>query len=61
MSGSGGVLVHVFTSFRHLLLRNRVSIEDLLLGSGIGFIHFKGGHTYLGTVLSKIENMHFTL
>jgi hypothetical protein len=25
MSGSGGVLVHVFTAFRHLLLRNRVS------------------------------------
>jgi len=35
MSGSGGVLVHVFTAFRHLLLRNRDSIWDLLLGSGI--------------------------
>jgi hypothetical protein len=61
MSGSGGVLVHVFTAFRHLLLRNRVSIGDLLLGLGIGLIHFKGGHSYLGTFLSNIENMHFTL
>jgi len=61
MSGSGGVIVHVFTAFRHLLLRNRVSIGDLLLGLGISFIHFKGGHTYLGAFLSRIENTHFTL
>jgi hypothetical protein len=47
MSGSGAVLDHVFTAFRHLLLRNRDSIGDLLLGSDISFIHFKGGHTYL--------------
>lgn len=34
MFGSGGVLVHVFTSFRHLLLRNRVSYGGVYLVLG---------------------------
>jgi hypothetical protein len=63
MSGSGAVLVNVFTAFRHLLLRNRDSIWDLLLGSGNTFIHFKGGHTYLSmfclTYISPDDKYHF--
>jgi len=39
----GGVLIHDFTAFSHLILR----IKVLLVGAGNGF-KFKNGHTYLG-------------
>jgi hypothetical protein len=42
MFGLGGVLIHDFTAFSHLILR----IKVLLVGAGNGF-KFKSGHTYL--------------
>ena len=44
MSVTGGVLIHDFTSFSHLILRIKIYLVWLL---GIGNFIFKPGHTYL--------------